>query len=85
MLDTTMTLGAGVLSAVFLTLFIVALVRKDEVKQVSTMRWATGSAAIAGLLMIASSFIGSTDVMRASSGFLLLVLATGIQVAPRRG
>lgn len=84
MLATVLTFAAGAFALAFLVLFLLTILAKDHARRVATLRWASAAAAIAGLLMIAPTLIGSADLSRIACGAMLLIFATGIQIPARK-
>ena len=79
-----LTILAGLFAALFLFLFILALVRRGRPDGKSLFRGATAVLGVAGLLMIGAGFVAHGDMTFIASGFLMLVLSTGIELSPNR-
>ena len=79
-----LTILAGLLAAAFVLFFTLALIRRGRPEGRSLFRSGTAMLGLAGLLMIATGFVARGDMSFISSGFLMLVLATGMELGPNR-
>jgi hypothetical protein len=79
-----LTILAGLLAAIFLVLFVLAMIRRGRPEAPTLFRSSTGVLGLAGMILIAAGLIAHGDIAQIASGFMFIVFATGVELGPNR-
>jgi hypothetical protein len=84
-IDTVLKFAIAGFAIAFVILLALTIVFRRRAASAQLLRAGTGSLGLAGLLFILAGLIGKGEFAFFGCGFMFLVLATGLELGPRKG